>query len=76
MSDNDGYELKVGDKILINNRLTKPTAYTVHRVTKNYAFVMWNDIAEGKFPRVVDWRFQSLPRHQFNMNTYEVIRHE
>lgn len=66
----DGYELKVGDIITCSYGWQRH----VTRVTKKYAIVKWNDVAEGKFPRIYDeYRFASLPRAKWPMARYKVI---
>lgn len=72
MVDN-GYEIQVGDKIKVTNRGFKSSIYTVHRVTKKFAFVFVNEKAVVKFPRVYDYRFQTLPRNLWDTNDYEVM---
>ena len=67
----DGHELKVGD-VIISKHAFGGSKWAVHRVTKKYAFVWYNDIAEGKFPRVLEFNFQPLPRQQWNTTDYEV----
>lgn len=72
----DGYEIKVGDIIKTEHVFGKKT-YSVHRVTKKYAFVKYNDVAEGKFPRIYDsfW-FSSLPRQAYNTTKYSLFINE
>ena len=65
------YALQVGD-VIVSNHPQRLNRYVVHRVTNKYAFVKYNDVAEGKFPRVVDHRFQSLPRQQWSQTTYYI----
>lgn len=47
-----GHELNVGDIIEVSEIIGQGTRYKVYRVTKKYAFVMWNEVGEGKFPRI------------------------
>jgi len=42
--------LEVGDLIMKKDFLGERT-FKVHRVTPKYAFIRWNDIAEGSFRR-------------------------
>lgn len=69
----DGYELQLGDVIIAKHALGK-NRHVVTRVTKKYAFVKFNDVAEGKFPRIFDFHFESLPRQQWNTVHYTVER--
>lgn len=41
-----GYEIQVGDVITCERGGIKHR-WTVHRVTKKYAFILYNDTAEG-----------------------------
>lgn len=66
-----GHEIKVGD-VIVSKHVFGVNKFAVHRVTKKYAFVMYNDIAEGKYPRIFDTTFQSLPRQQWNHTECEV----
>ncbi len=68
-----GYEIQVGDKILIKS-FVSTSVYTVRRVTAKYSFVKYNEHAEGRFPRTYSWGFQSLPKERWNMTEYKVYR--
>lgn len=66
--------IQVGDVIQIDTGLGVPTNYKVHRVTKHYAFVKWNEKAEGKFPRIYNsFNFCVLPRPKWNTTKYQVL---
>jgi len=70
----DKHLIQVGDIILVDTRLGKPTNYEVHRVTKHYCFVKWNDRVEGKFPRIYNsLHFCVLPRPKWNTTRYQVL---
>jgi hypothetical protein len=68
-----GEQLKVGD-VIVHKHCFGGGKYRVHRVSKKYAFVKYNDVAEGKYPIVFDMRFESLPRKTWGTTTYSVIR--
>ena len=72
----DGEEIQVGDYIRAEHMgIGGKSHYKVHRVTKRYAFVRYNDVAEGKYPRVyVELGFVSLPRQQWCTTTYSAWR--
>lgn len=67
-----GHVLEVGDWILTRSAFGGRN-HEVIRVTKKYAFVKYNAIAEGRFPRIYDMRFEVLPRAQYNMTDYQVL---
>ena len=67
-----GYEIQVGDVISITSGITGTRMYRVVRVTSKYAFVKYNDVAEGKFQRVYQMMFAKLPRIKFDTRQYEV----
>lgn len=69
----DGEQVEVGD-IIIHTHTFGSAHYTVHRVTPKYAYVRFNDVAEGKFPRVVGFGFTSLPRAQWPLTEYKACR--
>jgi hypothetical protein len=50
----DGAQIEVGDRILHDASLGK-SWHTVHRVTPKFAFVKYNDVAEGKYPRLLSY---------------------
>lgn len=68
-----GDELQIGD-VIVSKTGFGTQRRSVHRVTKKYAFVKYNDVAEGKYPRKYDMYFESLPRHQYSMVSYNVER--
>lgn len=49
-----GDMLEVGDKIRMNSFIGT-SWFPVSRVTPKFAFVKWNDVAEGKFQRMIDY---------------------
>jgi hypothetical protein len=68
-----GYKIQVGNIIEINNGWGPKLNYEVHRVTLKYAYVKWNDTAEGKFPRIFKhYGFQPLPREKYHTTGYTV----
>lgn len=70
----DKYEIQVGDTITADARFLNIThKWIVHRVTKNYAFVKYNEKAEGKFPRVYGWAFKPYPKDTWNTTDYKVL---
>lgn len=71
----DGTELQVGDIIVARNAFGVQK-YTVHRVTPKFAFVRWNAVAEGRFPRTFSYKFGTLPRQKWSLTHYEVFRKE
>lgn len=68
---NKGYEIQVGDVIKSSGLTTH--LFKVHRVTKKFAFVRYNEIAEGKFPRIYGYAFEPYPRQKWNMTNYEIL---
>jgi hypothetical protein len=65
------YELQVGD-IIVAKHAFGNNRHTVIRVTKRYAFVKYNDVAEGKYPRIFDFHFDSLPRQKWSTTRYSI----
>ena len=50
---NNGQEIQVGEYILVKPMIADGyCAYKVHRVTPKFAYIMWNDTSEAKFPRI------------------------
>jgi hypothetical protein len=49
-----GDTIEVGDFIRHETDLTGKQHFPVVRVTPKYAIVMWNDVSEGRFKRVVE----------------------
>lgn len=72
LKENDTVE--VGDVIRTEHAFGG-NRFKVHRVTKKYSFAMFNEIAEGRFPRVYGFGFSSLPRQKWNTTNYEILRH-
>ncbi len=57
-----GQEIQVGDYIVIKSRIDDNCRpYKVHRVTAKFVFIQWNEIAEGKFPRIYTGQFSFHP---------------
>jgi hypothetical protein len=71
----EGYEIRVGDYILIKSMLDKGyRSFRVHRVTAKFAFCKYNDVAEGKFPRVFTrYGFHPSPRTEKFQTTEYVV---
>ncbi len=67
-----GYLIQVGDIIKSIGPMAS-NEWKVHRVTPKFAYVKYNDIAEGKFPRVYGFAFQSLPKQQWRTTSYKVF---
>lgn len=71
---NDGESIEVGDRIKVETSLGVKW-HTVSRVTKLYAFVRYNERAEGKFRREYsDFGFAPLPRQTWLTNRYSAWR--
>jgi hypothetical protein len=70
----EGAELQVGD--YIKHDTPYRVAWSpIHRVTAKYAFVKYNDMAEGKFPRVYrSFTFVPLPRQRWDDSNYKPYR--
>lgn len=66
-----GYELQVGD-IIIAKHAFGNNKHVITRVTPKYAFVQYNDVAEGKYPRIFDTNFTFLPRPKWNTTHYSI----
>ena len=47
-----GKQIEVGD-VILHDSWTGKTWHKVIRVTSKFAVIRWNDVAEGKFPRVI-----------------------
>lgn len=60
---NEGYQIQVGDKIKFESGCFGEQTFTVHRVTKCFAFVRYNDVAEGKFRREYAVKSAKLKQH-------------
>lgn len=69
----DGDEIQVGD-IVVHRHAFGESRYPVVRVTPKFCFVAYNDVANGKYPRVFDARFGSLPRPKWDTIMYAVGR--
>lgn len=72
----DGEELQVGDRIKRDSRGIGGTYWeTVHRVTKVFAFVRYNEHAEGKYRRKYqDFGFGPVPRPKWSRTQYSAWR--
>ena len=70
----EGQQIEVGDLIQMKNYAGVKN-WRVHRVTKKFAFVRWNDVSEGKFRRTVHPGFQPLPFTRWLTAKYSVYRH-
>ena len=69
----EGHQINIGDVIVNENSFGK-TSYTVERTTKCFAFVRYNEVAEGKFPREYrSFGFRSLPRKMWSTSRYRVL---
>jgi len=69
---NSNYEIKVGDIITADSSFGR-NKYVVHRLSKKYSYVKFNDVAEGKFPRIYNrFGFARLPRDKWNTTVYTV----
>jgi hypothetical protein len=69
----DGYVIKPGD-FIESKDFMGVRRYAVHRVTKTFALVRWNEKAEGKFPRVYkSFGYTLLPYRRWNTATFRVI---
>lgn len=73
-------KLKDGDAIQVGDRIKVETALgtqweIVQRVTDKFAFVRYNERAEGKYRREYDgfW-FAPLPRQKWSTNQYSAWR--
>lgn len=71
----EGHCINVGDIIVAKHSFGN-NKWEVKRVTPKYAFVMYNDTAEGKFPRIFDFGFQSFPKDNWNTTDYTVYINE
>ena len=70
----NGDAIQVGDKIRLEHALGIRWE-TVHRVTAKYAFVKYNDIAEGKYRREYnDFGFSPIPRDTWKTTNYSAWR--
>jgi len=67
----DGYSLQVGDAIVAKHAFGN-NRHVVTRVTPKYAFVQYNDVCEGKYPRIFDRSFSSLPRPKWMTIDYSI----
>ncbi len=70
----EGSELRVGDYVK-HDTAYRVAWFQIHRVTKKYAFVKYNETAEGKFPIVYQrLSFRPLPREKWDANNYQPYR--
>ena len=72
----DGELIAVGDRIKEEHRGIGGTQWkTVSRVTPKFAFVKYNDVAEGKYWREYrDFGFAPLPYQKWRMTSYSAWR--
>lgn len=69
-----GETVEVGD-VIVGTHMLGHNRHKVHRVTKRFAVVWFNDTTEGRYPRVFsDYGFQSLPRDRYCTTRYRVHR--
>ncbi len=69
----ENYEIQIGDTIKADHGWCVNT-YKVSRVTPKYAFIPYNDKAEGKFKRVYrKWGYYPLPRPKWPTTKYTVL---
>lgn len=71
MNTSIGYELQIGD-IIVAKHAFGNNRHIIHRVTPKYAFVRYNDVCEGKYPRVFDLHFDFLPRPKWGTTKYSI----
>ena len=70
----NGESLSVGDMVKCKHQLCTRWE-TVHRVTKSFAFVRYNDVAEGKYKREYnDFGFGPIPRQTWKQTVYSAWR--
>lgn len=69
-----GHVLNVGDIIEVSEICGQGTRYKVHRVTKKYALIMWNEVGEGKFPRIYNIGFGYLPKDKWRTTTFTIYK--
>lgn len=70
----DNEKIQIGDVIIHKTAFGKGV-YVVHRLTKKYAWVKYNDVAEGKYPIIFNhFDFHSLPRDTWDTTVYTVYR--
>lgn len=67
-----GHKLLIGDIIEVTERWGTSVRYPVHRVTTRYAFVMWSETGEGKFPRIYNHGFHHYPKEKYNTSNYTI----
>ena len=70
----DGEQLQVG-YILVHITAFGNQKYKVYILTKKYAWVKYNDVAEGKFPLIYsDFGFTSLPKQHYETSTWKAYK--
>lgn len=69
----DGEQIEIGDIIRVKNAFGL-RKHLVYRVTKKYAVVRYNDVKDGRYPRIYCFGFGSIPRHLWDNNDYAVFR--
>ncbi len=68
--------IEVGDTIVSSHAFGGST-WVVHRVSKKFAFVRLNDVAEGKFRRELGFSGpQPYPAVRWQMTRYKLIKKE
>ena len=71
----NGEMLDIGDRIKVEHPVFGTRWETVHRVTKSFAFVRYNDVAEGKYKREYnDFGFGPIPRQTWKQTVYSAWR--
>ena len=71
----DGDMIEVGDRIKCEHLGWGTKWDTIHRVTPKFAFVKYNDVAEGKYKRMYrDFGFEPLPRTKWRQTSYSAWR--
>ena len=71
----NGDMIEVGDKIKVEHRGWGVQWETIHRVTPKFAFVKYNDVAEGKYRRVYsEFTFSPIPSQLWNSTSYSAWR--
>jgi hypothetical protein len=64
-----GEQIEVGDNISHETRGFGSRWYAVHRVTPKFAFVRYNDVAEGKYRRLVSGFGEAEPTQRPQWDT-------
>jgi hypothetical protein len=71
-----GEKAEVGDKVQRENNFYGKTHLTVKRVTEHFCFIPWNEVSEGKLPRVyTSWGlWKTIPKVKWDTNTYTLLK--